>query len=266
MRGPEDPGGPLPGRRTRLLLSLLLLLHWGSVCWYLAPTSRAGVEALPAWLQPGAGLLFPGVLPRAAPVAGAWLDLTATRQHWTLFAPWPANWASSIRAVPYFPDAHGGWYADTVIVRGAPEAPYPHVLHHRTYRILFNLGYDGFGAQYRPYFARALCRSLRTAGGEGPEGVALEAVWEATVAPWEEGAPEPYRQRLGGYRCADVADLGPTDGPVGDAWAWRPYRLPAPVPVEGWPRVLPGEAGPAGEGGAEAEPRRPPRDGPEGGT
>lgn len=260
--GPSSPGGG-GSRRARLLLSFFFVLHWGAVAVYILPKERSSLELLPDPLEETAFWVIPRLVRAAWPVAQPYVDMTATRQHWTLFAPWPASWSSSIRVVPFFPVAGTDtlWQADTVEIQGPVERGPPYFLHHRTYRLLYNLGYDSWGTFYRPFFAREMCRSLQARDGRTPSGLSLVAEWRYLVPPWEgEGArPEAsplrspsvnhtdtgdeaafYRQWLGGFDCAAQPDTA-------GHRAWSTYGLPDPLPVEGWPRV-----GPASGGGPEA--------------
>lgn len=212
------------GRLGRVLLSLFFVLHWGAIAAYLLPVDDEALEPLPAWMRPVAAAAIPPA--RAAwPLARPYLDLTGTRQHWTLFAPEPADWVPSVRVVAHFPEVHAGtgWRADTVLVRGPREAAYPHLLHHRTYRVLFNIGYEAWGVQYRRLFAREMCRSLPDAAGHPPAGVELMATWHSMPLPWRDEAPAraPYEQWLGGFDCGP--DPRPPEAP------WPAYGLPARI-------------------------------------
>lgn len=224
--GPEPPRGPGdPGRRARVLLSLLFVVHWGSVAVYLAPSGSDGVESLPAWARPAVEAAAVPVARALARAADPWLDLTSTRQHWTLFAPYPANWIPNVTAVVYYPveDAAGpAWVADTVLLRGGEEAPYPHLLGHRVQRNLYGLGYDGSsGIAYRALLARELCRSLADGRGVLPDGVTLSARWRPIPIPWEGGPPgAPYVQRMGGFGCDREEAEARRSRP------WPPYGLP----------------------------------------
>jgi hypothetical protein len=178
--------------------------------------------------------VVPPVVRRLQPLAGPYLELTATRQNWRLFAPWPADWKGSLEVVPYFPvpgsDDQPGWQADTLRIRGPMEVPYPHLLHHRTYRILFNMAYVGWGEAYRPHFAREMCRTLRTRDGRAPDGVSLVAEWRYIRPPWSAESVPSYRQRMGGFDCPDQTGRR-------QRASWPPYGLPRTVDVSGWPVV-----------------------------
>ncbi len=195
------------------------------------PVERSSVELFPRWLQEIVYRVVPRVAPVTWPVARHYLDITGTRQHWTLFAPWPANWKSSVMVAPFFPEeGHSDrWRVDTLVVEGPYERPYPHVLDHRTFRILYNLGYENSGTVYRPYFAREMCRTLRTDAGVAPDGVSLMIDWWLMSAPWLGEGDEYYRQWLGGFDCQEE-DQGP--GPA--KRRWTAYGLPATMDVSGW--------------------------------
>lgn len=226
------PGRLWGSRRSRTLLTVFFVLHWGAVGTYLLPTERASVELFPGIGQRITYALAPRLARATWPVARPYLDMTATRQHWTLFAPWPANWENSVRVAPFFPvpGRDDLWVVDTLVVEGPRERPYPHILDHRTFRVLYNLGYENWGDVYRPYFAREMCRTLRTPDGRAPSGVALVVEWWLMEPPWWERTGERYRQWLGGYDCAEE-DGGP---PVE---RWTAYGLPAVVDPTGWDTV-----------------------------
>lgn len=223
---PPDPGGA----RQRRLLTVFLLVHWWAVLAYVLPSTREALAPVPDPLEVVAGKVIPKAVLLTLPVTEVYWNLTATRQTWTLFAPWPAAWSNSVRVVPYFPAGEGTWVADTVQVEGAAERPYPHLLRHRSYRILFNLGYTAWEGWYRPFFAREMCSTLRDQDGRRPEGVALQAVWTPIPVPWQEGQDTtPYPQRLGGYDCSALR--------IHDGSPWREYGLPEVLDTRGWPVV-----------------------------
>jgi len=244
----EDTGAPERARadsgvRRRRLLTVLLILHWGAVADYVLPATREALDPLPAWLEPAVAAVVPRVVRWTSPITLPYLNLTATRQTWTLFAPYPAEWTNSVRVVPYFPAADGeGWVADTLVLRGPREAPYPHILHHRSFRVMWNLGYERWGAWYRPLFAREMCRTLRDRGGRAPQGVLLLNRWTPIQIPWAKRESSVYDQRLGGFDCATSDEAGRV--------AWRAYGLPEPVDTHAWGRVnaaAPDSAGAAGD-------------------
>jgi len=207
------------GRRARTLLSLFFLLHLTAVGTYLAPLDPETVAILPQGMREPVQKILPPLVHRAWPVTRHYLDLTATRQHWYLFAPDPAEWSPEIRVVAYFPLEDGEasersagfasegerlrrWAVDTVRIAGPRRETRPHLWDHRRYRILFNLGYERWGAFYRPFFAAGRCREFRDPRGTPPEGVELLAAWTRTRIPWrEDRGEERYVQDLGGYTC-----------------------------------------------------------------
>ncbi len=209
-------------RRERLLLTLFFCLHFGAIGTYVAPGDPASLSGLPEPIREPVAAVVPPVVRRAWPVATRYLNLTATRQHWYLFSPSPAEWASSLEVVAYFPADSVGvtpasrpdpgaivvgpdgtrWIPDTLRVRGPREAPLPHWWDHRRFRVVFNMGYEGWGEFYRPFYARATCRRLAEARDVDPGGIELFAVWERTRIPWIEGSGgELVRQDLGGFTC-----------------------------------------------------------------
>lgn len=214
-------------RRTRVLLSLFFLLHFGAVLAYVGPAVPDSLERLPEPLRTPLAVVGPPLVRAAWPVARPYLDLTGARQHWTLFAPDPAAWAVSVEVVAYYPagemdgtgsaegvdgrDGADGWRADTIRLRGPREVPYPHLVDHRSFRVLYNLGYEGWGAFYRPIFARYLCETLGEDGSGRPAGVSLTSIWEHTRVWWRDPADELplYRQPLGGYDCGAPAEGAP---------------------------------------------------------
>lgn len=228
---PEDPE-PRRSIRRRWL-SIFFVVHWWAVLAYVVPSTRAGIEPLPDWLEPAVAVVAPRAVRWTSVVTVPYLDLTATRQHWTLFAPDPAGWVQSLRVVPYFPtDEDSVWVADTLTFQGPRELEHPHVLNHRTFRLFYNMGYVDWGAAYRGHFAREMCRTLRDRAGGAPDGVEFFADWYPMWAPWVEPwyDEDVYRQRLGGWDCRDEARVEP-------GTLWWAYGLPDPVPTEGWRRV-----------------------------
>lgn len=224
-RPEEAPSSTYPGRRARALLTLFIVLHWGAIAVWVAPATVDGIAQLPLWAQPAAKAVVSPVAHRLWPVAAPYLDLTSTRQNWTLFAPYPANWIPNVSVVAYFPasDAQGpGWRVDTLRLRGGDEDPYPHFLGHRAQRNLYQLGYaEQGGVWYRAAIARELCRSLVDDRGQLPEGVQLFVSWRRIRAPWETGpADVPYPQRLGGYTCDREESERRRQAP------WKAYGLP----------------------------------------
>lgn len=198
---------------------------------YVLPSTRDALSPVPDLIEPVAARVIPKAVLLTLPVTEVYWNLTGTRQAWTLFAPSPSAWANSVRVVPYFPLGDRRWLADTVQVEGAAERAYPHLLRHRSYRILFNLGYAAWEGWYRPFFAREMCGTLRDTEGRRPEGVALFSLWTPIPVPWRPtSGEEPYLQRLGGYDCA-VLD-------VREAPPWREYGLPDALDTRGWPVVL----------------------------
>jgi hypothetical protein len=202
-----------------------------SVAAYVLPATREALEPLPDWLEPIGREVVPRAVRWTSPVTAPYLDVSGARQHWTLFAPRPAEWAPTIHAVPYFPAADSGWVTDTLTLQGPREQRRPHVLHHRTHRVLFNLGYESWGRSYRGHFAAGLCRTLVDVEGRRPDGLELIAEWHRIGLPWApEDGLESYRQRLGGFDCApEQLDRGVP---------WRPYGLPDPVDTRGWTTVF----------------------------
>lgn len=231
--GPSDRTAADASPWRRRGLTLLLLLHWGAVAAFILPATREALEPVPAWIRPAVAKIIPPVVRWTSPVTQRYWNLTATRQTWTLFAPYPADWSNSIRVVPYFavegrPDA---WVGDTLALRGPERVAYPHMRDHRSYRILWNLGYDVWGDWYRPLFARELCRSLQDERGRSPAGVLLLDRWTRITLPWGDATPDTYDQRLGGFGC---------DSFTGDRKpVWAPYGLPGTLDTRGWPEVGP---------------------------
>jgi hypothetical protein len=219
------------GVGRRRWLSAFFVIHWLAVALYLLPATKDALEPLPGWLESAGGMVFPRAVRWTSPVTVPYLDLTGVRQHWTLFAPHPASWAPTIKVVPYFGvDGEEAWLADTVTIQGPREQRHPHVLHHRTHRVLFNLGYESWGRAYRTYFAQGLCRTLADSRGRSPDGIELISEWHRIRIPWDQPTEaEVYTQRLGGFDCASE------DGDRGAPW--RAYGIPDRLATEGWPRV-----------------------------
>ena len=200
-------------RATRIVLTLLFLIHWGSVAAFLLPVDPASLAPLP----PPARAPLAAVIPlayRSWPVARQWLDATSTRQRWTLFAPDPADWSADVEVVEYYLTSAAGqpprFEARSVEVAGPADDPLPHWTEHRPYRIVFNLGYDQWGAFYRPLFARRICRD-HGSDGKRPAGVALTVRWEPLDPPWADSVRAPERQRLGGWSCWELLGEPPPD-------------------------------------------------------
>lgn len=229
---PDGGDGRRSSRRSlQAWLSAFFIIHWMSVAAYVLPATKEAMEPLPDWLEPLASAVIPRAVRWTSPVTAPYLDLTGVRQHWTLFAPRPAEWAPSIRVVPYFASADSGWVRDTLTLRGPREQGRPHVLHHRTHRVLFNLGYESWGRSYRGHFAAGLCRTLVDLQGRGPQGLELVAEWYPIGLPWAPGeVPSNYRQRLGGFDCSPEQ--------VGAAAPWAAYGLPEAVDTRGWTTVF----------------------------
>ena len=224
--------GPDSRRRRGRWLSLFFIVHWGAVASYVLPSSSYSLEPVPDWLEPAAALVIPRAVRWTAPLTEPYLDLTGTRQHWTLFAPRPSAWTTTVKVVPYFPvdgleDGGAGWLSDTLTTRGPRERGHPHVLHHRTHRILFNLGYDSWANWYRGYFAMGVCRTLVDERGTPPDGIEVISEWHRIWIPWHErSGDDVYVQRLGGFDC-DLAGGG-------QQAPWHAYGLPDPVDTRGW--------------------------------
>lgn len=214
-----------PGLRT--LLSAFFLLNFGSVLVYHLPSGRPDVPGIPPLVTEPLEAVLPPLKVAAWPVARRYMDATATRQRWTLFAPYPAEWNVSLDVKAFYPKSgHGGlegaeaaegeradrameWVVDSIRVEGAREVPYPHWFRHRSFRIVFNMGYERWGDHYRPVYARHLCRTLRDERGVAPDGVSLTARWTRTTIPWRDEEPETYEQFLGGFSCFEVLDEEP---------------------------------------------------------
>lgn len=252
MSSPDAPAGGAPdgapssrhGGRERVFLTLFFCLHFGAVGVYVAPGDAESLSGLPEAVREPVASVVPPLVRRAWPVAEPYLNLTATRQHWYLFSPSPAEWAASLDVVAYFPPgpeddappaagdgdslvvgADGTlWDPDTLRVYGPREDPLPHWWSHRRFRLVFNMGYEGWGEFYRPFFARATCRRLAEARGRPPGGIELFAIWERIRIPWLEGSGgEIHRQDLGGFTCPGSEEGSPgldaggstTDAPSG---------------------------------------------------
>jgi hypothetical protein len=210
--GPDPSPNGTSARRYRVLVSLLLLLHLGSVGAHLLPQSEDGLAGLPAFMRGPVQVVSSAYLRVAWPVAHRYLDLTATRQNWRLFAPDPVDWDVKVHAIAFWkigPDS-ADFVADTVRLPAGGEVPYPHLVRRRETRVLFNLGYEGAGEAYRPFYADWLCRTLPRRDGAGPSGLKLVAYWRPVVAPWSP-PPENDRaeQSLGGFTCPAKEATGP---------------------------------------------------------
>lgn len=224
--------------RERVLLSLFFVLHFGSIAVLLAPSRPGSLSMLPPSVAGPVERASGSVVRATWPVARRYLGVTATSQHWTLFAPGPARWFSSIDVIAYFPlDSAGStaWTADTVHLPGARSDPLPHLLRRRRYRLQYNLGYEESAAVARPVFAQALCGRLRDEAGRAPGGLTLTAEWERIRIPWQTSdEPDLYRQFLGGYTCPGFE--GESGVPPGGGVREPPPDRPSPggdAPVRG---------------------------------
>ena len=190
----------------RAVLSLLFVVHWGAV-GTLIVLDTAAQRRLPSALRPGVD----GALAPAArlgwPIARVWLDATASRQHWMLFAPAPSDWAVSTLAIV----SYGGAVQDTLVVPGAAEDPLPHWNRPRTYDLAFNLAYEGTGTFYRTVEARRLCRGLRRDDAPA-ERLTLGIYWRPLDAPWADPPRAPFYQEVGRFDCGPLLAAPPPRG------------------------------------------------------
>jgi hypothetical protein len=197
------------------------------------------------------GAIVPRLVQNTSWITRPYLDLTGTRQHWGLFAPNPADWTGTVKVLPYFsvtaPDGSDAWRGDTLVVEGAIEADYPHFRHHRSYRVLYELGDAGQDGVYAQLFAREMCRTLRDTRWRPPDGLSLYLTWSEIVTPWADGAPSDSTMWIGGFTCSEL------DGD-GAAEPWPVYGLPDPVVTDEWPLVLPDSAAVAVGLGATSDP------------
>jgi hypothetical protein len=205
--GRDDEARLAHPRSTRLVLTALLLLHWGSVAAFLLPVDPRSADAVPAPLRAPIRAVLVPLAYRSWPLARHWLDATATRQHWTLFAPDPADWSADVEVVTYHLLNDAGepvrWQMDTLSLPGPASDPLPHWTEHRPFRIVFNLGYEDWGAFYRPLLARRFCRE-HAVDGRLPAGVSLSAHWVPLDPPWADSTRTPVRQELGGFSCWEL--------------------------------------------------------------
>jgi hypothetical protein len=205
-----DPGADVRlshRRATRVVLSFLLLLHWGSVAAFLLPVDPDSIADVPTPIRVPLEAVAVPIAYRSWPVARAWLDATSTRQHWTLFAPDPADWSAQVEVVAYYLVSDAGepirWQADTITLPGPASDPLPHWTEHRPFRIVFNLGFDVWGRFYRPVLARRFCRE-RVLEGRRPAGIDLASDWTPLDPPWRDSVRAVERQRLGGFSCWEL--------------------------------------------------------------
>ena len=197
---------PGSSRTYRPLLSAFFVLHFGSVLAYVAPFG-SGVLARAAG-APGlrVEVVAARAVARAAPITSGWLDMTAARQHWALFAPDPVRWTPALEVVAWYAPHEGAsaaWHADSILLAGPSQRPYPHLVDRRAERVQFWLGYETVGPLYRPFYAAYLCRTLADPLGRAPAGLELEVVWSRVPLPWEGRGEdgELVRQSIGGYTC-----------------------------------------------------------------
>ncbi|MDH3225437.1 MAG: hypothetical protein OEO23_17080 [Gemmatimonadota bacterium] len=209
----RSDAGPV-GRRqpSRLLLSLFFLIHFGAIGVYVLPFGPTAYDRLPDPLERLAEravvtIKYRGLLPSLG-----YLNMFSLQQHWTLFGPEPIRWANSVTVQAYFPASPDvgpsppervpTWNVRQFRIVGPRETPGLHLGHHRPWRILSNLGYQGWGAFYRPLMAEVLCRRIAERTGEAPAGLTMRATWEEVALPWKEAPPDPvHGQHLGGFDC-----------------------------------------------------------------
>ncbi len=204
-----------PRKPSRTLLSIFFVIHFGAIGIYILPFGPGAYDWLPseasAWAERSAmEVKTRGLLP-----AMGYLSMFSLQQHWTLFGPEPIRWANSISVQAYFPDGHGAWTSRHYILEGPREVEGLKLGRHREWRILSNLGYEGWGDVYRPLMAETLCRRLEAREGQAPSGLSLRAEWVEVAVPWRP-APErtEYQQHLGGFDCPGFTT--PTDDPGPD--------------------------------------------------
>ena len=216
------PLGRLLGRRrsqsgsgrepSRTLLSIFFLIHFGAIGVYVLPFGPTAYDRLPEPLEGWAeravvALKYRGLLPSLG-----YLNMFSLQQHWTLFGPEPIRWANSVTVRAYFPrgaptsgsaDAEpDDWRVRQFRIEGPRETPGVHLGNHRPWRILSNLGYEGWGDFYRPLMAEVLCARIGDLVDERPSGLTMSATWEHVVPPWSDDGPDPlYEQHLGGFDC-----------------------------------------------------------------
>jgi len=213
LRGLRRSSGEPSVRRepSRLLLSLFFAIHFGAIGVYVLPFGPTAYHRLPEPLEGLAeravvSIKYRGLLPSLG-----YLNMFSLQQHWTLFGPEPIRWANSVTVQAYFPvgggadspsDDEGQWRVRQFRIVGPRETPGVHLGHHRPWRILSNLGYQGWGDFYRPLMAEVLCRRIADRTGAAPSGLTMRATWEEVALPWKEPPESPvHQQHLGGFDC-----------------------------------------------------------------
>lgn len=211
--GSEDRREGWHTRRERSLLTLFFVLHFGAILVYVAPASPGSYSTLAPPFRVAVSRTVSPAVRALRPVATPYLNAFSLHQHWGLFAPDPIRWSSSLEVTAYFPadtaarDPAERWRSETIRLEGPREAPLPHWGHNRWYRIVLNMGYEGWGRAYRPLFARGLCERLEDERGRRPEGLTITSIWVRVRVPWREAAGhDVYRQPLGGWECEAAGD------------------------------------------------------------
>ena len=188
---------------------MFFLIHFGAIGVYVLPFGPAAYDRLPEPLEGWAertvvSIKYRGLLPSLG-----YLSMFSLQQHWTLFGPEPIRWANSVTVDAYFGDSTDGgetpladWSHRRFRILGPREAEGIHLGNHRPWRILSNLGYEGWGDFYRPLMAEVLCARIAELTGATPAGLTLTAVWEHVALPWADPLEDPlYEQHLGGFDC-----------------------------------------------------------------
>ncbi len=207
VRSPEARERRQQRRPSKVLLSVYFVIHFGAIGVYVLPFGPGAYDWLPGQASEWAERTALQVKTRGLLPSMGYLSMFSLQQHWTLFGPEPIRWANSISVAAYFPTGDGEWSAKHYRIEGPREVEGIKLGRHREWRILSNLGYEGWGDVYRPLLAEALCHRLEAVAGRAPDGLTLSAEWVEVAIPWRDPPPVPrYQQHLGGFDCNEPAD------------------------------------------------------------
>lgn len=197
---------------------MFFVLHFGAIGVYVMPFGPGAYDWLPERASSWAEGVALQVKTRGLLPAMGYLSMFSLQQHWTLFGPEPIRWANSVSVSAYFPTEEGEWDEKQYRIEGPREVDGVKLGRHREWRILSNLGYEGWGDAYRPLMAVTLCRRIEALEGRAPDGLALSAQWAEVAIPWRPAPDQTeYEQHLGGFDCVEPDEEDESEGGGGSA-------------------------------------------------